>query len=844
MFDATQPPAEAAHGVEALRLFDHYDPRFSELRSKLPHKELMTRLVRQDADERASFLKDEKPFRSYALGGHDPAGILLSFHEKIVNQTSSPLREAEIRSLAEYGPQLSVSWSNYAEERFYPHYSEFPRSKSESEIDELFDSVDRYLGRWIHRHRPWDPVRTYARRKRSSNLGPSMMTTLDDLTPNEERRFQREAYRYVDEMLKGAEDGRVVLPFDRLLAMTGTRISHAPLWADGEDHNRVILAIDVQGFMTLGTFMYPVYESMKKMSPFANIWFRSDIREKVKRGVGTHLFIGGDSSRMDQRLRYNPFGRRFANFMKLHFDVQYHDIIDELVEHHHHPLIFTPDGICDGYIGNPSGAVSTTGENSYMTVALLFLLLHEIGLSYDEIEARVDQDIFVLAHGDDAGLIIPKDLISESAVSELIPRVWEMLGFKAKKEKQDVSSRYLFFLKRFWSLDPAIGDGTMTLANILKKLVFQQSSSLRSFESLDFEEIDLNDPEVQYGDLEAITRANRRARRWLRSKAPYGIIPSSRAEWPYLTTDEGAFRTLQEYCWQGADGPVSVSEFKRCQRLLEDSGISTDPKEVSVISSIQALSECYSHPEFGRFLQWFVELSSSRLGDTMATLSLRWLKRDRREDAYDDPDPRQPIYLRETEIGNYMYGLRNDRSRSKQVVSRIQAYMQDMQSPIDPEDAKDYLTLYDQAREMTFMNQCILRCHEYVGGGRKAQLLTWISEGQSYIHTYSEVTQQVFSVCSSAFLSGKADIPHLVHRISTIVQFYAGYDYRRTLELVLQLRADVLEGEYQDGEGTFPGSVHVQPQDGYDRQSGSGARGIDGGSVYKLRSGQDTQVDS
>lgn len=836
-------PVKVSYGVENLDVFDHYDPRFSELRSKLPHREIMTRLSRQDADERASFLKDQKPFRSYALGGHDPAEVLLSFHENIVNHTSTPLREAELRALAEYGPQLSVSWSNYSEERFYPHYMDYEIKVDLEYVDELFNAVDEYLSQWIHQKEPWDPVRVYMRRKRSSNLGPTMMTSLDDLSPNEERRFQRETYAYVDGMLEGARRGEIVLPFERLLAMTGTRVSHAPLWADGEDHNRVILAIDVQGFMTLGSFMYPVYESMKSMSPFANIWYRSDIRAKVRAKRGTHTFIGGDSSRMDQRLRYYPFGIRFSNFLSSHFDPCYRDLISRLIMHHHQPLVFTPDGICDGFIGNPSGAVSTTAENSYMTVALLFHLLHRLGLSFSEIISRMDKDIWCMAHGDDAGLIVPTELLDGLDINSLISSSWDDLGFKAKKEKQDVSDRYLFFLKRFWSDDPEIGDGTMTLANVLKKLVFQLSSSTRTFDTLDFEEIDLNDPEIKIKDYEAIARANRRARRWLKYKAPYGIIPSSRAEWPYLVADEAAFRMLQELCWSGADGPVSRSEFKRCVALLDRSGISTDPKQVSVMSAIQAISECYSHPEFDRFLVWFVSLARDRLGDTIEMLNLRWLM-NKSSGAYEDDDPQQPVILRKSQISVYCYGLRNDRSRSLDVSRRIKHYMEALESPLDADHVEDYVTMYDQAREMALLNMCILRCHDYTSGNSKAQLTTWIATCQSVIHTYSEITQTVFSVCVSAFYSGRADIAYVVRQITTIVQAYSSFDYRRVFEVILRLRSDVLEEEYENGEPQLSDpDIRVRPEAGSSRTGGLGASGSSGGSVYKLRSSQNTSGD-
>jgi hypothetical protein len=586
------------------------DPSYSDLRVSIPWREVVKKLRGMDADGRVAYWEKPRSFQNALVRRYDPADMLHSYIKDVLCTLDGPLRNLELNAVKDIGPQVSTSWDRYSDERFYAHYVEYTRTKTDEEVLELFNAVDRILQAYIAPCEPRTPQEVWYRRKRTSSLGPSFMKSLDDMENQEYYATMYETVAYCERLLSYARQGLVELPFDRLLCVPGTRVSHAPIDSPGEDQNRAILMIDFPGYMCLGMFMYPVYDMMKVMPFFRNIWFRQDVVRAVRSRRSGFTFIGADSSRMDQRLQYDPYGKYFARFMKRFYEPCYHPVIDSLVFHHHHPLVFTPEGIVDGEMGNASGAVSTTAENSYLTLALEIGFLLDQGLTEGRISDMLGNgDLELLSHGDDAGIII-RDGYLTGDISVKLAETWSSYGFKAKPEKQYVSGDTLLFLKRYWSNDNRIGTATMLLTNIVKKLIWQQPGG-GAEDYLSFQ-VDLEDLGVDTSMLNMIRKSNIRANRWWDRPGPR-ILPGRDAEWPYFQNNPEVSRYLLSEGWSGLYGPISIHDIEHVTETLSSYGVTTDRYDLSWMAMYQSIAECWTHPGLDTFITWFMNYSREAL---------------------------------------------------------------------------------------------------------------------------------------------------------------------------------------------------------------------------------------
>jgi len=543
----------------------------------------------------------------------------------VLSHCPEPLRSFEQDALKDFGPQVSTSWNRYADERYYPHLADYYRTVDDVTLVALFDLVDELLKPWIVPLFPASPHDVFARRSRTSNLGPSYCKSLDELEDYEYQRVYGDLISSCQRMITFADSGLVDLPFDRLLCIPGVRISNAPIDAAGEDQNRVILMIDFPGYMALGCYMYPVYNVMKTMPVFSNIWFRDVIPDMVKKFCDGYTFIGADSSRMDQRLQYEPYGTFFSRFMCKFFPAGHHKTIESLIYHHHHPVTFVPEGIVDGSIGNPSGAVSTTAENSYITFALQVKFLLDIGYTPDDLRRMMFKDIACLAHGDDAAIAIPNDRVPASPAKRLA-KTWRSMGFKAKPEKQYVSFDTLLFLKKYWSNDPNIGMGTMTLSNVFKKLVYRSPESA-NFAFWDLQ-VDVRRNQFTL-DLEKIRKADVKARTWYGQYRDGGKPPGVQALWPYYQSNIEINQALSRENWSGQLGPIVISDVERSISVLTANGVTTDDSILSVEACIMSLKECWTHPLLPRFTEFIAVRARKSIGKHMAF----WNRRDDEKEA-------------------------------------------------------------------------------------------------------------------------------------------------------------------------------------------------------------------
>jgi hypothetical protein len=569
-------------------------PEFSWLKDYVPWTLVSGKLQNLMGDSRLGFSKFssdevEEIYRAPFLASTPWRRLKRAFGTEVLSRIEGPLAAKEAEALEDIGPPFDTSWKEYYKDRFWPHYRPYSGSGDLSKIMKYFDMISSAIvSQHNGRLKPWPLEDVFARRRVESDMGFYHMRSLKTFEPWE-RYMLMDNIKLVTEWWDANPESR------RFAIIPGTRISHAAIGAEAEDYNRVIMSVDVYAWASLGRWAYPILSAFRDL-PWTNAIYGYKALERFIQENPEYGFISLDTSRMDQSIKYDPLGKLYAEFVKKTVDID-DDIIDSEVYAAHHPVIVTPGGVFHGPIGNASGKTDTTNENTLYSLALGYSFMEEQGISM--------KDGFVQAVGDDTLIIYKRSKKSfPVSASKLVAEHWAKYGFRAKEEKQEFSGDTALFLKRRFSRDPRVGESTMLLTNVLKKLVYMQPSQFARLYSSRF-----ND-DFDYVTMLRYLRVLNAERKYLsriekekkKGNAYPTLSPPPTALWPYYIPNEAAIGTFLG--WEGPYGPLTRTHLASATALRERLCVIPDSSATYMIGVFQALSQCVTHPWFPEFISF------------------------------------------------------------------------------------------------------------------------------------------------------------------------------------------------------------------------------------------------
>jgi len=247
-----------------------------------------------------------------------------------------------------------------------------------------------------------------------------------------------------------------------------------------------------------------------------------------------------------------------------------------------------------GSIGNASGSTDTTIENCLTSDLLTRHYEKKYQLPRGAI---VTWDV-----GDDVEMAVPKRLRSRlpDDLNQSVVDAWGDLGFRAKPEKQ-LAGQTALFLKRYFSVDPTVGQATMVGANIIKKMTWDRQmkyEALYGTYSLTEDEADLS------VTLSRLFHSNDRFKEHVEKYEGRRVLPSHDSTWPYFVTDRRVLKYMRD--WRGPLGPLLESDVEYFNFILE-SNSHLHPDRLRAITALQQLTQLRWHPHYGEIVKWVAD---------------------------------------------------------------------------------------------------------------------------------------------------------------------------------------------------------------------------------------------